>query len=101
MSPSGPVEPLWRARLRWRMRGAWLWPTFLVLTLLGGAVLHLLPPYDGAPRNLLAGVLLAVFANLFCVAAVTPLVARWLRRRRPDLPRSIAQNYAGTALICA
>jgi 4-amino-4-deoxy-L-arabinose transferase-like glycosyltransferase len=83
------------------MRGAWLWPTFLVLTLLDGLVLYLLPPYEEGPRTVLAGFLLAGFANLFCVAAVTPLAGRWLRRRRPDLPRAVADNYAGTALVCA
>ncbi len=101
MSRAGPVEPLWPARLRWRMRGAWLWPTFITLTLAEGVLLQALPPYEGGPGTVIAGVLLAGFANLFCVAAITPLVARGLRRRRPDLPRSVAQNYAGTALICA
>jgi hypothetical protein len=28
-----PDERFWPARLRWRLRGAWLWPLFLVLTL--------------------------------------------------------------------
>jgi hypothetical protein len=47
----------------------------------------------------LPGVLLAGFANLICVATIAPLVGRRLRRRRPDLPRVIADNYAGTALL--
>jgi len=101
MDRSEGVESLWRARLRWRMRGAWLWPTFLALTLVEGFLLDALPPYEGAPRNVLAGLLLAGFANLFCIAALSPLAGRWLRRRRPDLPRPVADNYAGTALVCA
>ena len=45
--------------------------------------------------------LLAGFANLIVVATIAPLAGRRLRRRRPDLPRLIADNYAGTALLCA
>ena len=41
-------ERLWLARLRWRMRGAWLWPAFFALTALDGALIALLPPYDGS-----------------------------------------------------
>jgi hypothetical protein len=48
----------------------------------------------------LPGVLLVGFANLFCVAVVAPLLGRRLRRRRPDLPRAIAANYAGATLLC-
>jgi hypothetical protein len=92
---------LWRARIRWRMRGAWLWPSFVVLTLAEGVALEVLPIAGDGPGGVVPGVLLAGFANLICVAAVAPLAARRLRRRRPDLPRVIADNYAGTALLCA
>jgi hypothetical protein len=88
-------------RLRWRMRGAWLWPTFIALTLLEGVVLDVLPFYGDGPGGVLPGVLLAGFANLICVALLGPLLGRALRRRRRDLPRVIADNYAGTALVCA
>ena len=92
---------LWRARIRWRMRGAWLWPSFVVLTLAEGVALEVLPVAGDGPGGVLPGVLLAGFANLIVVAAGAPLAARRLRRRRPDLPRVIADNYAGTALLCA
>ena len=39
--------------------------------------------------------------NLFAVAIVAPLVGRAIRRRRADLPREVAHNYAGTGLVCA
>jgi hypothetical protein len=97
---SGGVERLWPARLRWRMRGAWLWPAFFALTLLDGVLLTVLPPYSGTPPGLVGGILLAGFANLFVMAVLTPLAGRLLRRRRPDLPRQIARDYAGTALLC-
>jgi hypothetical protein len=100
MSGRAAEEPLWRARLRWRMRGAWQWPTFFVLTALEALLLLRLPPYEGGPRSAVAAVLLVGFANLFCVAVLAPLAGRWLRRRRRDLPRPVADNYAGTALLC-
>ncbi len=31
-------------RLRWRRAGAWLWPSFIVLTLADAAIGHALPP---------------------------------------------------------
>ena len=31
-------------RLRWRLRGAWLWPSFLVLSLADATIIHAMPP---------------------------------------------------------
>jgi hypothetical protein len=90
----------WR-RLRWRMRGAWQWPTFFAMTLVDGAVLSLLPFYGDGPGGMVPGVLLAGFLNLLAVAVLAPLCGLLLRRRRPDLPRLVASNYAGTALLTA
>jgi hypothetical protein len=94
-------DSLWVTRMRWRMRGAWLWPSFVVLTLAEGIELELLPIAGDGPGGVVAGVLLAGFANLVAVAAIAPLAGHRLRRRRPDLPRPVADNYAGTALLCA
>ena len=41
------------------------------------------------------------FANLLLIAVAAPLGGRLLRRRRPDLPRAIAADYAGVILVCA
>jgi hypothetical protein len=99
---SPQVERLWPARLRWRMRGAWQWPTFVVLTVADALLLELLPPYGSGPGGLVPAILLAGFANLALIAVVGPLVGRpLLRRWRPDLPKPIADDYAGTALMCA
>jgi 4-amino-4-deoxy-L-arabinose transferase-like glycosyltransferase len=95
------VERVWYRRLRWRLRGAWQWPAFLVLTLVDGILLTVLPPYEGGPPGVFPGVLLAAFANLLAVAVVAPLVGFALRRRRPDLPRFVASDYAGTWLLVA
>ncbi len=44
MSPHAGEERRDRVRrLRWRLRGAVLWPTFAVLTVADGVLLHLLP----------------------------------------------------------
>jgi hypothetical protein len=88
-------------RWRWRMRGAWQWPAFFGLTLADGAVLALLPFYGDGPGGFVPGVLLAGFFNLAAVAVLAPLAGRLLRRRRPDLPRMVAANYAGTTLVVA
>ena len=45
--------------------------------------------------------LLAGFANLLAVTVLAPPLGLWLRRRRPDLPRLVAANYAGAALLAA
>jgi len=95
------VERLWPTRLRWRMRGAWLWPAFFGFTALDGILITTLPPYGWTPPGLAGGTLLAGFANLVLVAVAAPFAGSRLRRRRPDLPRPIAADYAGTALIGA
>lgn len=95
------AERVWHRRLRWRLRGAWQWPAFVLLTLVDGILLVVLPPYDGAPENVYPGVLLAGFFNLVAVAVVAPAVGLIVRRYRPDLPRLIASNYAGGWLLAA
>jgi len=96
---SGQADRLWPTRLRWRMRGAWLWPAFFGATAVDGILIRVLPPYEGTPPGIVGGLLLAAVANLVIVAAAAPLAGALLRRRRPDLPRPIAADYAGTALI--
>lgn len=93
------VERVWHRRLRWRLRGAWQWPAFTALTLVDGALLVVLPPYFGAPDNLFPGVLLAGFANLLAIVVLAPPLGLWVRRRRPDLPRLVASDYAGAGLL--
>lgn len=100
------AEAAWPARaerlrrLRWRLRGAWQWPTFAALTLVDTALLHSLPVTGGGtgwvPAFLLAGCL-----NIIAVAALSGVGGWWLRRRRPDLPKVVADDYAGTTLVVA
>lgn len=92
------VERLWTRRLRWRLRGAWQWPAFAALTFVDGVLLAELP-FTGDGPGLYGGILLAGFANLFALAVLAPAVGRLVRRRRPDLPRMIASDYAGAWLL--
>src|SRR4051794_2707434 len=86
-------------RLRWRMRGAWQWPAFIALTVLEAVLLDALPVWGDGVGGLVPGLLLAGTLNLVVVALIAPLVGMLLRRRRRDLPKSIASDYAGTVLL--
>ncbi len=87
------------SRLRWRLRGAWLWPAFFALTVLDALVLRWLPIAGDDGTAFIPGLLLAGLCNLLAVAVIAPLVGRRLRRRRPDLPKVVADDYAGTAVL--
>jgi len=88
-------------RLRWRLRGAWMWPAFAGLTLFDGLLLHA-RPIAGDRIGVVPGLLLACLFNLVAVAVPAPMLGAVVRRRwRPDLPRVVAHDYAGTALLGA
>jgi hypothetical protein len=88
----------WLVRMRWRLLGAWMWPSFVLLAAVDGVIGHLLPPAGGS-ESVVAGIVLGLMLNLLCVVVVGPLLGRALRARRRDLPAEIARNYAGTACI--
>jgi len=92
------MERMWLSRLRWRMRGAWLWPGFALFTLLDGLLIHLWP-LSGERTGMAPALLLSGFLNLAAVALLGPLLGRLVRSRRRDLPRVVAFDYAGTALL--
>jgi hypothetical protein len=85
-------------RFRWRRRGAWQWPTFTG-AVVGEALLLHFEPVSGEGADLAAGVLLAGALNLFVLAALGPMLGTLLRRRRTDLPRPVARDYASTTLM--
>lgn len=87
-------------RARWRLRGAWLWPAFVVLTTLEAALLHWLPVAGEGARPV-AALLLAGCLNVAAVALLGGLGGALLRRRRRDLPKVVADNYAGLAALGA
>jgi hypothetical protein len=94
------VESVWWPRLRWRMRGAWQWPAFLVLTVVDAVLLARLP-FRGDGADAAGAALLAGFFNLLVVAVAAPLAGVLVRLRRRDLPGVVARDYAGTALLVA
>ena len=95
------VSGLWRARLKWRLRGATLWPAFVTALVVDTALLVALPIAGNARPNPVGAFLLAGFANLLVVAVLGPLAGLWWRRRRPSLPRLVADDRAGTVLLGA
>jgi hypothetical protein len=92
-------EALWQTRLRWRLRGAMLWPAFVAAVVVDALLLDRLPVSGDRGPGLFAAVLLAGFLNLFLVAVVAPLAGLWLRGRRPGMPAVIATDRAGTVLL--
>ena len=82
----GSEARLWLRRLRWRLRGGLQWPAFAVLTIGDGLLLHLLPPLASG-IDLIPGLIIASFSNLFLVGAVAPFLAR----------RMVAERAAGAA----
>jgi hypothetical protein len=94
-------EAIWRSRLRWRLRGAMLWPAFVVAVAVDAVLFDRLPVSGDVGPGLFAAVLLAGFLNLCLVAVAAPLAGHWLRRRRPGMPTVIATDRAGTALLAA
>jgi hypothetical protein len=101
-------ERFWPTRIRWRLRGAWMWPAFVAITLLDGFLLHELPPVrEGI--GLIPGILLATFGNLVLIGAVGPWLARRMWKRRPAAepgtpPKAqleVLSDRIGTGLLVA
>jgi hypothetical protein len=76
-----------------------MWPAFVVLTVVDALLLGVLPIAGDAGADFVGAALLSMFFNLVVVAVVGPLLAIVLRRRRPDLPKVVAQDMTGTALV--
>jgi hypothetical protein len=87
-------------RLRWRRRGAWLWPTFVLLTAADALIGHELPPI-GDTQRVFAAALLGGALNLIGVIVLSWPLSLALRRLRPDLPAVVARDYAGTFVVVA
>jgi hypothetical protein len=105
-------ERFWASRLRWRLRGAWMWPVFIAATLADGFVLHELPPlrfgFSEVGLTLVAGIIIATFGNLILIGAIAPWLARRLVMRQqatpggavsPEALREVTADRVGTALL--
>lgn len=93
------MERVWASRLRWRLRGAWLAPLLVLLTVADGLLIHWRPLGGDGRTNLFAALLLASFLNLVAVAALAPFAGMAWRRVRPDLPVVVARDRAGVVLV--
>lgn len=92
------MDRAWLARARWRYRGAWLWPMFVILSLADGLVGHTLP-VSGHRQSVPGGVVVGLGLNLLAVVLLSRPLGAVLRRGRRDLPRGVARNYAGTLCL--
>jgi hypothetical protein len=94
------MDGAWLVRMRWRRRGAWLWPAFVAATIIDALIGHALPPV-GDTQKLFGAALVACFLNLLGIVLLSRPVAGLVRRRRRDLPWIVARDYGGTAVILA
>jgi hypothetical protein len=92
------MEAAWIARARWRWRGAWLWPAFVVGAVLDG-VIAVVRPFIGDTQSLPGGILAGLILNLLAVLLCSRIFGGLLRRRRGDMPALVARNYGGTLAI--
>jgi hypothetical protein len=84
-------------RLRWRLRGAWLWPSFVFLVLADGAI-ESWRPVLGDHGSPVLGVLQGWIASLVGIALLSPALGWALRKVRRDMPKVVARDYAGAAI---
>jgi hypothetical protein len=94
------MDGAWLVRARWRRRGAWLWPAFVILTVVDAVIGHALPP-SGEAQTVLGAALAACFLNLIAIVLLSVPIGALLRRARPDLPKVVARDYGGTAAVVA
>jgi hypothetical protein len=101
-------ERFWTRRLRWRLRGAWQWPTFAVATVVDALIINRLSP-TGADVDLFLGVIIASFGNLILVGLIAPWLARRLvaRQRAGQVttgvegpPEEVVHDRTGTTVLC-
>jgi hypothetical protein len=94
------TERFWIRRLRWRLRGAWLWPAFAFLTPLDALILHLLPPVRTGV-DFVPALIVSSFGNLFLAGAAAPWLARRLGRRAGEAPPEVLGDRVATGLLAA
>jgi hypothetical protein len=92
------MDAAWLARMRWRRRGAWLWPTFAAALVADALIGHALPP-AGESQTPLAALLVGAVLSLIAMVLLRAPLGALIKRRRQDLPRIVARDYAGTAAI--
>jgi hypothetical protein len=94
------MDAAWLGRMRWRRRGAWLWPAFITATLADAALGHALPP-AGDAESVMGAAIVALVLNLIAVILLARPLGMLVRRRRADLPGVVARDYGGTVAVAA
>lgn len=92
------MEAAWLHRARWRWRGALLWPTFVVAAVADAVIAHAWP-MAGDRESLTAGLLVGLIFSLLAVVLGSRPLGALVRRVRPDMPATVARNYAGTFAV--
>lgn len=92
------MDAAWLRRLRWRRRGAWMWPAFIGLTFVDGLIGSQLPPAGDAWDPIGAGIA-GCALNLLGIVVVSVPLGLLLRRRRPDMPKGVARDYGATTVM--
>jgi hypothetical protein len=94
------MDAVWLGRMRWRRRGAWLWPAFVAATVADAALGHVLPA-AGDAESVMGAALVGLVLNLIAVILLSRPLSMLLRRHRKDLPMVVARDYAGTTIVLA
>lgn len=94
------MERGWLDRVRWRRRGAWLWPMFVATAIADAAVGHFRPA-AGDSESVAAAAIIGLALNLVAVLLLSRPLGALLRQARGDLPDIVARNYAGTSVVLA
>jgi hypothetical protein len=84
-------------RIRWRLRGAWLWPSFVILLVADAAIASWRPAFADH-GSVVSGALEGWIPSLAGVAILSPALGWGLRQFRTDMPKVVARDYAGTAI---
>jgi heme A synthase len=75
-----------------------MWPAFVALIAVDAVIGHLLPPV-GEKQSIVAAALGGLVLNLIAVILLSWPLGVLLRRRRPDLPMTVARDYGGTVVV--
>lgn len=75
-----------------------MWPAFIAFIAVDAVIGHLLPP-TGQKASVVGAALGGLVLNLIVVILLSRPVGMLIRRRRPDLPMSVARDYGGTTVI--
>jgi hypothetical protein len=94
------MESGWWGRMRWRRRGAWLWPAFAAAIVTDALIGHVLPS-TGETETFIAAALAALVLNLIGVVLLSWPLGLLVRRVRGDVPTIVARNYGGTLVVAA